>query len=192
MRPSPAPERRARDADGGRYSTHRHRWWPPVPLRPCAAPHRWRAPGREAHCGPVHVLDMQRMMLCNNTHGSCSGRTRWSTDGLHPSRAVYLQYIALALHAAADLGEQRHRGQVQSLRAMRSMTSAPNLEGTALQRIYGSGAAALPTQQPAALMPLWVPTLRHPESHRRCGSARGWHGHQGWWARSCCCDEQVA
>ena len=53
----------------------------------------------------MHVLDMQRMMLCNNTVGSCSGRSGWSVDGLHPVRHVLLQYMSLAMNLAADLGE---------------------------------------------------------------------------------------
>ena len=59
----------------------------------------------EATCTPLHVLDLQRMMLCNNTCGSCSSRSGWSTDGLHPSRPVLLQYVSLALNLMADLGE---------------------------------------------------------------------------------------
>ena len=56
-------------------------------------------------CAGIHVLDMQRMMLCNNSVGSCSSRTGWSVDGLHPSRAVLLQYVSLTMNTAADLGE---------------------------------------------------------------------------------------
>jgi len=56
-------------------------------------------------CEPMHVLDLQRMMLCNNSVGTCSSRTGWSADGLHPSRAVYLQYLSLSMMSAADLGE---------------------------------------------------------------------------------------
>ena len=63
------------------------------------------AAGRAATCTPMHVLDMQRMMLCNNTVGSCSGRSGWSVDGLHPVRHVLLQYMSLAMNLAADLGE---------------------------------------------------------------------------------------
>jgi len=120
--------------------------------------------GRAAVCTPVHVLDLQRIMKCNNTvprasrmrptrrasvppavrasHapaargewegvccarasaegraaarascvwrgvrpqvGSCSSRSGWSVDGLHPIRPVLLQYMSLAFNLAADLGE---------------------------------------------------------------------------------------
>ena len=61
-------------------------------------------------CAGIHVLDMQRMMLCNNSVGSCSSRTGWSVDGLHPSRAVNLQYVSLAVNTAADLGERCREG----------------------------------------------------------------------------------
>jgi hypothetical protein len=63
--------------------------------------------GEDTSCAPstVHVLDLRRMMLCNNSVGSCSSRSGWSVDGLHPSRAVMLQFVSLSLQAAADLGE---------------------------------------------------------------------------------------
>lgn len=64
-----------------------------------------RPGGREGVCAPMHVLDLQRIMLCNNTVGSCSGRSGWSIDGLHPSKAVYMTYLSLALNVASDLGE---------------------------------------------------------------------------------------
>jgi len=63
------------------------------------------AAGREAACGPMHVLDLRRLMLCNNTCGSCSSRSGWSIDGLHPTAAVYTTYMSLALNVASDLGE---------------------------------------------------------------------------------------
>mmetsp|Transcript_18230 Transcript_18230/g.58249 ORF Transcript_18230/g.58249 Transcript_18230/m.58249 type:complete len:221 (+) Transcript_18230:1268-1930(+) len=37
--------------------------------------------------------------------GSCSSRSGWSVDGLHPIRPVLLQYMSLAFNLAADLGE---------------------------------------------------------------------------------------
>ncbi len=58
-------------------------------------------------CSPhrLYALDLQRMMRCTDSTGTCSSRTHWTADGLHPSFAVYLQYIRLSLHAAADVGE---------------------------------------------------------------------------------------
>ena len=58
-------------------------------------------------CSPhrLYALDLQKMMRCNDSAGTCSSRTDWTVDGLHPSFAVYLQYIRLSLHAAADVGE---------------------------------------------------------------------------------------
>ena len=55
-------------------------------------------------CERIHVLDLQRMMLCNNSVGSCSSRTGWSNDGLHPTRLVLLGYVSLSLQLMADVG----------------------------------------------------------------------------------------
>ena len=60
---------------------------------------------RPGLCDSIHTFDLQRIMLCNNSVGSCSSRTGWTADGLHPSRAVYLQYGTLVFNMAADLGE---------------------------------------------------------------------------------------
>lgn len=57
-------------------------------------------------CSPHCVLDMQRMMLCNDSVGTCSSRTGWTEDGLHVSRPVNLQYVSLLANTAADLGER--------------------------------------------------------------------------------------
>jgi hypothetical protein len=57
-----------------------------------------------ASCEGIHVLDLQRMMLCNESVGSCAGKTGWTVDGLHPSRPVVLGYVALALQVMADWG----------------------------------------------------------------------------------------
>ena len=59
-------------------------------------------------CAPskVYTLDLQRMMLCNNSVGTCSSRSKWTIDGLHPTRAVNLQFFSLSLQVAADLGER--------------------------------------------------------------------------------------
>ena len=62
--------------------------------------------GGDAVCDSIHALDMQRMTLCNNSVGSCSSRTGWTIDGLHPTKAVYLQYVSNTLNTAADLGER--------------------------------------------------------------------------------------
>ena len=65
------------------------------------------AGARPAACAPnrIHALDLQWMMHCNDSVGSCSSRTGWTTDGLHPNRAVLLQYLGLTFHAAADLAD---------------------------------------------------------------------------------------
>jgi hypothetical protein len=42
----------------------------------------------DQECERVHVLDLQRMMPCNDSVGTCSGRTGWTDDGLHPSGPV--------------------------------------------------------------------------------------------------------
>ena len=55
-------------------------------------------------CNRIHVLDLQRMMLCNESVGSCSSHTGWTVDGIHPSRPVVLGYVALALQVMADWG----------------------------------------------------------------------------------------
>lgn len=64
-------------------------------------------PASEARsvCERVHVLDLQRMMKCNDTHGTCSGRSGWTGDGLHPSQSITLQYVGLAFNIASDLGQ---------------------------------------------------------------------------------------
>lgn len=59
---------------------------------------------RPSSCERIHVLDLQRMMLCNESVGSCSSHTGWTVDGIHPSRPVVLGYAALALQVMADWG----------------------------------------------------------------------------------------
>lgn len=55
-------------------------------------------------CERIHTLDLQRMMLCNETVGTCSSQTGWTVDGLHPSKPVLLGFISLALQIIADWG----------------------------------------------------------------------------------------
>lgn len=57
-------------------------------------------------CFTIHVQDLQRMMLCNNSVGSCSGRSGWTIDGLHPTKAIYLHFFGISVNVAADLGGQ--------------------------------------------------------------------------------------
>ena len=42
--------------------------------------------------------------------GTCSSRSGWTGDGLHPTRAVLLQYMSVAMNLAADLGEHCNGG----------------------------------------------------------------------------------
>jgi hypothetical protein len=57
-------------------------------------------------CAGIHVLDLQRMLPCNDSVGTCSSRTGWTYDGLHVSRPVALQFLSLLANTAADLGER--------------------------------------------------------------------------------------
>ena len=49
--------------------------------------------------------DLVRVVHCNDTVGSCSSRTGWTVDGLHPSKWVMLQFLSLAAQSAADVGD---------------------------------------------------------------------------------------
>ena len=57
-----------------------------------------------AVCSRLNVLDLQRMVPCNDSVGACGSITKWTEDGLHPSRPVMLQFMSLSLQVISDVG----------------------------------------------------------------------------------------